>query len=505
MFAPSAPILPFEAVSPAPAAPPPLPSPPSLPATVEYGKAPKQHACPTCAKLFPRRSNLTRHVLQMHMNAAKVECTLCGQHFKPSAMPKHAADCRGPAAAPTATRPASPAPTPTPSSAAPAPSEPSSTTAEPGFPRSELTIGNIDAAAADFFAWLQEPVLPTEHMVRKVATQRALFQMREGLRQIVREVDKELPRLFSGGVQVRLLVVPDVVSALVGSMQRRGVRASTVYPVALLLKKVCVWLCSRQSRATRQYVAPDSLPGWPLICQHCNETTKERKRDHIARRLRGTDEDKWMTTEEKNVLLSACLRVLHGIQQNPPDSFGASWTEYTDHLVVALLLLGLAPRQQTFRALTAEMVRPPGSDKRTPDQYVIDGLHGKTAMTYYVAVHPVLTSSLRFYLERVLGDEYRGPLFLQSYGKARQDFSLTTRKLTKQYVGRSINASKFRQTVATELLGKPGVKSKSLADLMGHDVATQQSWYVGTRMAEDARVCQDTLLEGVEVPAGMMG
>ena len=116
----------------------------------------------------------------------------------------------------------------------------------------------------------------------------------------------------------------------------------------------------------------------------------------------------------------------------------------------------------------------------------------------------MLTSSLRFYFERVLGDGYRGPLFLQSYGKARQDFSLTTRKLTKQYVGRSINASKFRQTVATDLLGKPGVKSKSLADMMGHDVATQQSWYAGTRMAEDARVCQDGLLQGVEVPAGMM-
>ena len=89
-------------------------------------------------------------------------------------------------------------------------------------------------------------------------------------------------------------------------------------------------------------------------------------------------------------------------------------------------------------------------------------------------------------------------------GTARQDFSLTTRKLTKLYVGRSITASKFRMTVATDLLGKPGVNGRALADIMGHTEAVQQGWYVGTRMAESARVCQDALLQGVKVPEGML-
>ena len=100
-----------------------------------------------------------------------------------------------------------------------------------------------------------------------------------------------------------------------------------------------------------------------------------------------------MTSDEKNVLLSACLRVLHETRQNlPMMNFGISFSDYTDHLIVALLLLGLAPRQQTFRELTTDMIRPPGSDNRTPEQYVIDGQHGKTAMVYYCAIHPVLTS-----------------------------------------------------------------------------------------------------------------
>ena len=87
-----------------------------------------------------------------------------------------------------------------------------------------------------------------------------------------------------------------------------------------------------------------------------------------------------------------------------------------------------------------------------------------------------MLSSMKFNLQCVLGTGYTGPLFVQMGSTARQDFSLITRKLTKQYVGRSITASKFRMTVATDLLGKPGVKSRALADIMGHTEAVQLSF-----------------------------
>ena len=267
-----------EAVSaPLPPVPPALPSLPALPPapTVDYGKAPKLFTCPICSKAIKgRRSNLTRHMADVHSDAKKAECGLCGQRFKEAVLAKHAKECQGLTSAPLAASTA-PSPTPTPTadeatSAALCPPSlaltptvvPSAAdSASPAAARSSLTIAVIDAAAAEFLAWLQEPVLPTEHMVRKVATPRALTQLKEGLRQVVREVDKEMPRLFARGVQLRLLVVPEVVSALVKAMQRRGVQASTIYPIALLLKKVCVWLCTRQSRATKTYIAPDTMTG----------------------------------------------------------------------------------------------------------------------------------------------------------------------------------------------------------------------------------------------------
>ena len=510
MFSSTA-VVPSELVS-APLAPT-LPSLPPLPASepaAEYGKAPKLFVCTVCGiTIKGRRSNLQRHMVDVHSDAKKKECGLCGKRLKHAAFLQHAKQCQGIASPPTAAAPAAPAaapsPTPTPDVPAPEPSSVlvSSTRRSQSSSRRELSTEAIDAASVDFLKWLGEASVPTEHMARKRATPAAITQTRQAVRQLVRDAADALPDLFASGVHLRLLVVPDVVTALFRAMEERRVQASTVYPVALLLKKICAFLCRRMSLTTKAYIAPETLPGWAILCDRCY-STKERKSSHLARRLRGKGEDKWMRSDEKNRLLSACLAKLHETQQKPPDSFGASWTDFTDHLIVALLLLGLAPRQQTFRALTTEMMRPPGSDSRTPDQYVIDGEHAKTKMTYYCAIHPVLTSSARFYLERVLGVGYAGPLFLQSYGKARQDFSLTTRKLTKQYVGRSITASKFRMTVATDLLGKPGVNGRALADIMGHTEAVQQSWYVGVRMAESVRVCQEGLLEGVEVPAGMM-
>ena len=467
----------------------------------------RRYACPHCSLDFPKSGNRNRHIENKHpreVGRSQLECALCGQAFWCSnKLNKHASKCQGAPAA--AAGPLSPTLADSSHAAAPVASDRSSSTTKRlsrTSNHSSISNDDINTASTDYFAWLTEPPLPTEHMLRKVASPDAVAQQREAVRQLVREADVEMPALFAHGVQLRSLVLPDVVKAVISAMHQRKVCASTIYARALLLKKVAVWMCSRQSRLTQKYIAPDTLPAWPLIAHHCSSATVERKRDHLSRRLRGTDDHKWMTGEEKNKLLGACLAKLHELQQ--PSAAYIDTREYTDHFIVALLLLGLAPRQQTFRALTTDMVRPPGTDKRTPDQYVIDGEHGKTKMVYYVAVHPVLTSSTRFYLDRVLGAGYSGSLFLQMSGAARQDFTPTTRSLTKRYVGRPITAGKFRMTVATDLLSRGGVNGKALAELMGHTEATQRAFYIGVHMAEEARVCQDALLEGVAVPEGMM-
>ena len=79
--------------------------------------------------------------------------------------------------------------------------------------RSSVSIDDINTASTDFFAWLTEPPLPTEHMLRKVASPDAVVQQRDAVRQLVREADVEIPALFAHGVQLRSLVLPDVVKA----------------------------------------------------------------------------------------------------------------------------------------------------------------------------------------------------------------------------------------------------------------------------------------------------
>lgn len=76
------------------------------------------------------------------------------------------------------------------------------------FGRSSLSTDGINTASADFFTCLTEPPLPTEHMLRKVASLEAVVQQREALRALVREADVEQPAMFASGIQLRLLAGP---------------------------------------------------------------------------------------------------------------------------------------------------------------------------------------------------------------------------------------------------------------------------------------------------------
>lgn len=166
----------------------------------------------------------------------RIECSFCGcAFFDATKLQKHALTCEGAAdpAEPEVAGPAFAGPAPVSASIPALPPVSISAPSSAPTARSSLRPANIDAAASDFYAWLREPPMPTEGMLRKVASEKALMQLREGLRQVVREADREVPTLFAAGVQLRLLVLPNVVSAVLASVQRRGRRAATLYPVAL--------------------------------------------------------------------------------------------------------------------------------------------------------------------------------------------------------------------------------------------------------------------------------
>ena len=491
----------FAAASTVEALPVQLPTSPALP----FAGKPRQQ-CPHCALSFDKAFNLRRHVERVHpvqAGKARHSCTLCPASFyDQKKLALHAADCQG--GAPEPARPAAVLPG---AVAPPSASASSSSSSSPSLPSSpvSLAIQAVRVAAADFHKWLLTPPAPkTERRDRPVCTRAAADAIVAKVRLLFLEADSALPQLLDDGLHLRLLLVPDVVKAVMESMERRGLRPCTLKPMAQTLKRVALYLCYRQSLAAGTFVDPqDVLPGWSLVLHWLRKAGGDAKVDERRRVLSADYEQKSMTAPEKSVVLERCLAVLHAAEQEGRTDL--LWTErmdYTDHLVVALLLLGLAPRQQTFRQLTVAMVLPPGSDPRTPDQYVINGNHAKTRMVYYVAVHPSLTRAMTYYLDSVLPNRH-GALFLQQGGEARQDFTAITKALTLRYIQRPITAGKFRMSVATDLVGR-GADKRVMADLMGHTVATQQQYYIGRETAAAARSFQDMLLEGVRVPEGML-
>ena len=235
-----------------------------------------------------------------------MECALCGQAFWCSnKLSKLASKCQGaPSAAAGPLSPtladSRPAAEPVASDRSPSTSKRPSRTSS----RSSITNDDITTARTDFFAWLTEPPLPTEHMLRKVASPDALAQ-REAVRQLVREADVEMPALFTNGVQLRSLVLPDVVKAVISAMHQRQVCASTIYARVLLLKKIAVWMCSRQSRLTQKYIAPERATS-TLPCMSSVGSVTLTERASASRAERRT----WWHVSKHNMPLNATSRPL---------------------------------------------------------------------------------------------------------------------------------------------------------------------------------------------------
>jgi integrase len=159
----------------------------------------------------------------------------------------------------------------------------------------------------------------------------------------------------------------------------------------------------------------------------------------------------------------------------------------------------LAPRQQTLREITTEtLIRP-----STPgDPYVIkiSAEHSKVGQPVLLRVPEAVTPKLEFYLKRILGENYRGPLFLQRGGTPRKDFTAVTKLVTDELLGRQVNAHKFRHAVATTFHHHPqsnDAMMRQLANAMNHDQSTQRQYYVSQQRLEAQSHMEHILMEGV--------
>ena len=120
---------------------------------------------------------------------------------------------------------------------------------------------------------------------------------------------------------------------------------------------------------------------------------------------------------------------------------------FTECFITVLFALLLAPRQQVLREMTMDSIARSGDRSN----YVIRMSAERTKVGHPVLlrVPDILTEKFHFYFRHILPQGHTGHVFLQRGGEPRQDFSSATRAVTKQLIGRAVNAHQFRHCIAT--------------------------------------------------------
>ena len=144
-----------------------------------------------------------------------------------------------------------------------------------------------------------------------MTTEKQLAPIRLNLRFLLNTVNALVPRADANQPPVSLssLVQVDSVKAVMSHLEQRKVGPARIYALSLLLKKVSVYLCSRQSSTSMLYISPQTLPSWQLIDSYCNHSSRKcklRQRDRLVLHTSQTT----MTPEELTVVVRGCLAVL---------------------------------------------------------------------------------------------------------------------------------------------------------------------------------------------------
>ena len=391
--------------------------------------------------------------------------------------------------------------------------------------QSIITDESLNSIIGGFMSWLQEgPISVIEQMVKKrrLSSDDQLIPVRNNLRYMLLTVSA-LQSIEVTSLSLSSLVQLETVKAIMAYLEQRQVGPGRVHQFALLLKKIAVYLCSAQSSSSMLFISPQTMPSWACIDSHCSQATKKRKmlaRDRAVLQQSGED---MMSSDELTMLVRGCLAVMDEIMEETASASLSSSIapiavtvakRFADHFITACFVLLLAPRQQVFRQLTMDtLVRPSPANpnyviKMTADQ-------SKVGQPILLRVPDVLTNKFDFYLDRVLpmlvaieepattNEAKRSqPVFVQRGGNARQDFSCITRAVTKQLIGRAINAHRFRHSMATHFYSHRNSSEslmRRLAETMNHDSQTQTQYYVHQQRLKAQEQLQSMLIEPIEL------
>ena len=269
------------------------------------------------------------------------------------------------------------------------------------------------------------------------------------------------------------------------------------------LRKILVFVMSRQSRLAGRLLFPEQHPAYHLIAASARYVGQRRKREQRDRMRFGDDDQRIMTGEEQAHVLAECLEQLNRLMGLGRRLTYAEEQTFTDYFVVALLSLLLGPRQEVLAHTTTMNLKAPRSPGNPRDTYYlqVSGHHLKDG-PFSGAVPAVLTAAVAYYIQRVRPMTVGGPMFVGANGLAREDFSTSTRRVTMAMLGRPITAHRFRHSQVTDELQRAEVTPEVRRDMAahrGHSVQVQEQHYHLQRLERTQEMMQVELLRRAEL------
>ena len=167
----------------------------------------------------------------------------------------------------------------------------------PGMP-TLLNEIDLQSGCVDFLRWLATPAItPCESLVKpkKVQTLTQLNPIKANIRFLFTQIS----HLTQGKVDLEALTRVDMCQALFNKLNERGCGSARLHALALLCKKVLVFLSSRESLSKRQYVPPTSFGSYLLVENICSENSQRRKTDARNRALFGVEASRQLLQQQQ--------------------------------------------------------------------------------------------------------------------------------------------------------------------------------------------------------------
>jgi hypothetical protein len=312
----------------------------------------------------------------------------------------------------------------------------------------------------------------------------------------------------------------DKVQKLFEIVRKRGVGAGRIHALSLLLKKVCVFICSSQSLKTNMCIMPQSIPSYCLLESICEESGKERKMVQSDKRVLQISSERdarfrnnkpkpyvLLTKDHLKQIVETCMQRLEALGKKLSVATGGGSTvatrklanQFTSYLITVSFVLLLAPRQQVLRQVVVGQSLVKGKDGAY--SITLRSHQTKNGKAVLLRVPASLTPAYDLYLSTVrplLVDAAldSGALFIQRGQANRGDFSAVTKQITQSILGFPVNSHSFRHAIASTFHESTGSNDKVMRDLamtMNHDLHTQQQYYVHFQHLESQVGLQNTL------------